>query len=334
VAKINFEGRALDMVAGQTVLERLELEGLQVTSFCRSGVCQSCVLRTTSGNLPAIAQAGLKETWKRQGYFLSCVCKPDVDLDVSRCEEGAAHPTRIVEVSTLAPQVLRVVLERPPEFAFAAGQFIQLLRPTDGLMRPYSIASVPDSGTLELHVALLANGQMSGWLAGAQGQAAEVRGPFGECIYLPDELDRPLLLAGTGTGLAPLLGVLRTAMAAGHRGPIRLMHGAVHSTGLYYWQQLCRLQAQMPQLSLVGSVLQPDVEDVAESGPREIVQASILRAPLDEVVMSSQVAWAEQRVYLCGHPDLVRTLRKKVFLAGTPLQRIHADPFLPPKAAA
>jgi hypothetical protein len=39
-------------------------------------------------------------------------------------------------------------------------------------------------------------------------------------------------------------------------------------------------------------------------------------------------------VYLCGHPDLVRKLQKKLYLAGAVLERIHADPFVAPGSAA
>jgi ferredoxin-NADP reductase len=39
---------------------------------------------------------------------------------------------------------------------------------------------------------------------------------------------------------------------------------------------------------------------------------------------------AEERVYLCGNPELVRKLQRKLYLAGVPLARIHADPFVGP----
>lgn len=333
--EIRFEGRAFAKAAGETVLSCLESNGVRVESFCRSGVCQSCLLRATEGTPPASAQVGLKEAWKRQGYFLACVCDPETDLEVSRCDVTRSHRTRIAHVSPLSSDVLRVVLEAPTGFVFEAGQFIQLQRPSDGLMRPYSIASLPSSGALELHVALLPGGQMSQWLVTASGEPMDIRGPFGECMHLPGELERPLVLAGTGTGLAPLLGILRAALEAGHTAPIQLIHGSVHARGLYLWSELCRLQTEVRNLNVVGSVLQG-----AETASGTVVTGSdrappsIVSTPLDQLVMSSPVKWSEQRVYLCGHPDLVRTLRKKVFLAGTPLQRIHADPFLPPKNAS
>ena len=69
---------------------------------------------------------------------------------------GASFDSVVKRVTLLAPNIIGVLLARPPGFEFRAGQFVQLSRPSDGLMRPYSIASLPSDDELELHVALLA----------------------------------------------------------------------------------------------------------------------------------------------------------------------------------
>jgi ferredoxin-NADP reductase len=88
----------------------------------------------------------------------------------------------------------------------------------DGLARAYSIASQPDAadGCVELHVRVLSSGRMSSWLGGGQavGERVSLRGPIGECFYLPGNPQQPLLLAGTGTGLAPLWGIVLPGSAA------------------------------------------------------------------------------------------------------------------------
>lgn len=323
---IHFRGKSFELVAGETVLTALERQGMNVPSFCRSGVCHACVLEAKRGALPARSQKGLKESLKRRGCFLACVCEPDGDLEID--EVGASEPlgARVERVERLSESVLRVMIEAPAGFVYEAGQFVQLERPADGLMRPYSIASLPDSGLLELHVARLPGGAMSSWLATAAGESVRLRGPYGECMYYSDEPERPLLCAGTGTGLAPLLGVVRAAIAAGHRGPIRLYHGSPSVEGLYFWAELQQLLAQAPMLRLTGSVLSGAR---AEHGGR----SEVVVTPLDELVLRDAGALAEQRIYLCGHPDLVRKLQRKLYLAGASLERIHADPFLAPAPA-
>jgi NAD(P)H-flavin reductase len=226
--------------------------------------------------------------------------------------------------------VLRVELSVPEGFEYRAGQFLQVER-AGGVMRPYSIASLPGSPHLELHVALWAGGAMSQWLRTATGQPVTLRGPFGECFYLEREPERPLLLAGTGTGLAPLLGVTRAALAAGHRGPIHLYHGSTSAAGLYLWSELGELVAAAPQLRVLGSVLPTPGEPQPAAAAPEARQA-LRYEPLDRLILDDPLDCFACRVYLCGDPELVQRLRKRVYLCGAPLARIHCDPFVAPKA--
>lgn len=316
--RLAFEGREFELAEGESVLDCLDRNQAGVPSFCRNGVCQSCLLRAEEGEVPSAAQVGLKETWRSQGWFLSCMCRPTGDMRLARCDATRKFPSQVVDVALLSERVLRVRLARPEGFEYSAGQFIQLLRAEDGLMRPYSLASTANEDLLELHVALLPQGRMSQWLSGATGQRVELRGPFGECFYVPDEPSRPLLMAGTGTGLAPLYGVLRTALQAGHAAPMRLLHGAASREGLYLWSSLDELANRHDQLQITGSTPGGDAD------------ARISERTLQQLALECGLPLAECRIYLCGNPDFVRSLRKQLYLAGTPLARIHADPFLAP----
>src|SRR5262245_1063852 len=159
---IRFEGKTIELRPDETVLDGLERHGLSLPAFCRSGVCQTCIVKASSGELPAVAQKGLKDSWRRQGLFLACVCRPSAGLCVERHESSQTFATHVEHVERLTERVLRVLLRTPAGFRYEAGQFLQLERPADALMRPYSIASLPGSGSLELHVDLLPGGLMSG----------------------------------------------------------------------------------------------------------------------------------------------------------------------------
>ncbi len=320
---IVFEDREYELRAGETVLECLERAGHEIPSFCRSGNCQTCLMRATAGNVPAAAQAGLKPAWRQRGLFLACVCKPTGDLSLSRTDVAKPHHTRVQSVDFLSPRVLRVFLERPSGFEYEAGQFVQLVRTADGLMRPYSLASLPGGERLELHVARLPGGAMSGWLADAAGAEVEIRGPFGECTYLPGAPERRLVLAGTGTGLAPLLGVVRAALAAQHRAPIELVWGGRSPDAFYLMDELLALALQHPTLRITLSLAGADGMDFAVAPP-----LMVDRRPLEELLLENKSALAEQTTYLCGNADLVRALKKQLFLAGASLQDILADPFV------
>jgi NAD(P)H-flavin reductase len=195
-------------------------------------------------------------------------------------------------------------------------------------MRPYSIASLPTDDQLELHVALLPNGQMSGWLREAVGERVLLRGPFGECFYQEGEPDRPLVLAGTGTGLAPLLGVLRTAVRLGHRGEISLFHGSPQLSGIYLRTELEALNATTPNLRLFASLLSGSESELGSPGRWQLELA-----PLDQILFSRFPKLDAHRLFVCGQPALVQSLRKRAYLAGASLSRIHCDAFAAPHSA-
>jgi ferredoxin-NADP reductase len=166
---------------------------------------------------------------------------------------------------------------------------------------------------------------MSGWLAAEArpGDAVQLQGPVGSCFYVPGRPEQPLLLAGTGPGLAPLYGIVRDALEAGHSGPIYLFHGARTPEGLYLCDALRELAERHAQLRYRPSVLAGGSRDVAEG-------------PLDVLIRTECPKPVGFRAYLCGDPPLVLSLRKKLFLSGLSLKDLHADAFLPstPQAGA
>lgn len=329
---IRFEGATYRPNAGESVLDCLLRHGVALESHCRSGVCQSCKLRArepSRKDVPARAQSGLRESERRGGALLACVCFPTASLELERTESAPRYTTRVVSVEQVGRAVLRVELERPEGFEYQAGQFIQLERLDEPVMRPYSLASLPSDPTLVLHVAVLPNGRMSGWLAGAAGRSLAFRGPLGECCYVEGEPERPLLLAGTGTGLAPLLGVARAAERAGHRGPVALFHGARDPSGLYGVDELAALRRRMPNLRAACVVLEGPPS--AGDEPRGIGErCELWVGALDRILFSEYSKLDDYRLFFCGSPELVALLKKRAYLAGASLSRIHSDPFLPP----
>jgi CDP-4-dehydro-6-deoxyglucose reductase len=326
--RIHFAGKPYDLAPGETVLAGLERQGVKLPSFCRTGVCQTCVVRATRGQPPEASQTGIADAWSARGCFLACQCIPSAPLDIEPCDLVGTFASRVARIEPLSPRVLRALLDAPAGFDYRAGQFLQLER-HGGVARPYSIASLPGSQYIELHVELIPGGAMSEWLATAQAQPVTVRGPFGECIYFEGEPDRPLLLAGTGTGLAPLLGVVRSALAVGHRAPIHLYHGSATVQGLYLFEELARLAASAPTLRVFGSVLEAATSlmaDVPDTSARSVVK----HEALDRLLLADPLDFFDCRVYLCGAPEVVQRLRQRVYLSGAPRRRIHCDLFTAP----
>jgi len=316
MARLQYSGGVYETSPGESVLEALLRNGVEVSNSCRAGSCQSCLLRAAEGAVPEAAQKGLKSTLVEQGYFLSCVCRPEADL-VLEPAGGLDVPAVIAGLERLTPTVLRVRLRPEAPFSYRPGQYVTLRR-DDGLARSYSLASLPADGAIELHVRRAPSGRMSGWLFedARENQPVTLRGPAGDCFYTAGNPEQPLLLAGTGTGLAPLLGICRDALRQGHRGLIRLYHGALNPAGLYLREELTALAAGNPNLEYKPVTL--------EGGEPE----GIATGALDQIILRDQPKLSGWRGFVCGDPSIVGLLQKKLFLAGIGSREIFADAFV------
>jgi CDP-4-dehydro-6-deoxyglucose reductase len=315
---IHYADQSLAAQEGESVLDCLLRHGIAIPHSCKAGACQTCMLKGRDGDIPEQAQAGLKDTLRAQGYFLACSCRPAGDLTVSGVGNEQRIEARVASLDLLNETVMRVRLRCAAGFDYNAGQYISLFR-ADGLARSYSLASLPNETDLELHVRRIPGGAMSRWMhdSARVDETVWLQGPSGDCFYLAGNPDEPLLLAGTGTGLAPLYGIARDALAQGHRGPVWLFHGALDAGGLYLAEELLSLARCHPNLHYVRTVLRGEPADAVDVGA------------LDASIFGKLPGLKGWRGYVCGDPGIVNLLRKKFFLAGMASKAIHADAFLP-----
>jgi NAD(P)H-flavin reductase len=317
---VTYSGSSYTATPGEAVLDTLLRHGVSISNSCRAGACQSCLLRASGGDIPAPAQRGLKATLVEQGYFLSCAWVPDRDVTIEPAT-GIEVTGTIASLERLTPTVLRARVQLPAPLAYRAGQYVTLRR-EDGLSRSYSLASQPADDLLELHVRLAPHGRMSGWLfnEARTGEGVMLRGPSGDCFYTTTAAEQPLLMIGTGTGLAPLVGIVRDALQQGHTGPIHLFHGSRTAEGLYLQDELRAITRAHANVHYDPVTPLDDQTSTANA----LARAVIARHP-------SLTGW---RAFVCGNPAAVTLLKKKLFLAGVSSREIFSDAFLeapPPK---
>jgi CDP-4-dehydro-6-deoxyglucose reductase len=314
--RLRYRDRTVQAEAGETVLDALERGGLAPPASCRAGACLSCLVRAERGTPPPKAQRGLLAVERERGLFLACQAVPTEDLDLTDPGEAVGQcQATLVERERLGSDVWRLGLRPERPLRYQPGQFVRLRRPADDRPRAYSLASLPDDPLLELHVRCIEGGQLSPWLCRAApiGTELALQGPFGTCVYDSSANERLLVLAGTSTGLAPLLGVARDALRSGHRGGIRLYHGAATPDGLYGEPELRALRRQ-GEIALVRCALDGEAGGVQ--------QADLATLVLDDLAERTDV-----RVHLAGAPTLVGSLKRRLFLHGIPLAEIRSDPF-------
>jgi CDP-4-dehydro-6-deoxyglucose reductase len=315
---IQLEGRKYEMESGESVLDALLRAGTELPNSCRSGLCQSCLIQVVQGTAPATAQTGLTAPQKALGYVLSCLCRPEADLVLRRVsQEGLTHPAHVLSKDWLSERVLRLRLAVACDFR--GGQYITLSN-SQGVGRCYSIASLPQDGFIECHIKVYPDGHFSQWLADSisEGAVLTMRGPIGTCFYActSEQANQPLLLSGIGTGIAPVMGVLKTALAAGHRGNIDVVFAARLASDLYLAEELAAIASAYDRVHLHTLAQVGELSGAARQG---------------DVYQYVREYWPElkgTRVFLCGAQTFVRKMKKQCFMLGASMRDIHADEFV------
>ena len=236
MTQLKFKDNVFTVSAGDTVLDTLLDQGHTIPNSCRAGACQSCVMQVTKGSVPENAQKGLKDSQKVKGFFLACSCVPKEDIDIQLIDaEQLRVKATVSEINKLSTDVIELKIKTTKPYEYNAGQFVTLWK-DEHLGRSYSLASLPNNNKyLSFHIRHIADGQFSGWVHNELkiGDTVFVQGPAGDCFYTPGYSEQNLLLIGTGTGLAPLYGIIHDALQQGHTGEIHLFHGALNPAGLY-----------------------------------------------------------------------------------------------------
>lgn len=315
--KVTYGGQSFEC-GEHSVLETLTARGVHIPHSCGSGVCHTCMMHAVKGKVPPRAQEGLKATLVAQEYFLACVCHPEEDLEIVLPERAAARiEARIASIEHLNADILGIRLKPAQPFDYKAGQFISVYKDQD-TSRCYSLASVPSlDDELFLNVRKIPGGLVSGWISSGlrAGDTISISEATGDCFYVPGKSDQDILLVGTGSGLAPLYGIIRDALLNGHTGRIRLYHGNYNAAGFYLVNELRKLEHSHPNFQYV-----PCISEV--NGDDAYAQGMVL-----DVALRDNPDLTGWRVFLCGNPNMVTAAKREAYLSGAAIRDIYADPF-------
>lgn len=316
--KLTLENNSYCCEPGQTVLDTLLQNNIDIAYGCRQGACHSCQIRSLDIAPPSEAQNGLKDTLVKQNYFLACSCYPEQDMTIKLSNHANFSTGTVVGHNMLNRNTLQLIIECPQITEFYAGQFVNLQR-DDGLTRSYSIANIPQqNNTLEFHISRLPDGRFSQWAHDElqTGDTLKVSEPQGNCFYLPERKQKNMLLVGTGSGLAPLAGILTDALAHDHSGSIHLFHGSREAEDLYKVDEMRKLAEQQHNFHYTACVSGSQVPEGFASGR------------VNDVALANFDSLSGWTVYLCGHPEMVEQMKIATFLKGTATGDIYSDAFL------
>jgi ferredoxin-NADP reductase len=232
----------------------------------------------------------------------------------------------VAELIDETPRVRSLVLDVPDWPGHLPGQHVDVrLTADDGYEteRSYSIASPPDAGErLALTVERLDDGEVSPYLVGELrvGDTLELRGPIGGYFVWDADIGGPLLLVAGGSGICPLMAMLRHRAASGSTVPTRLLYSSRSIDDVIYRDELERLAAGDEHLDVVHTLTR--AQPTEWPGYRRRIDRNML----------AEVAWPPDGgpiSYVCGPTPLVESVAEALVQLGHQPARIKTERFGP-----
>ena len=201
---------------------------------------------------------------------------------------------------------------------FEAGQYTRLSVEIDGVRhtRCYSIAtSAHRAASFELTVKVQAGGLVSPYLYAAahRGMVVGLTPAQGEFILPAVRPDRVVLISG-GSGITPVLSMLRTLCDEAHSGPVAFVHYSFHEADMPYRAELAQLAEEHPNVRVLRGFTE-------EPGRGELDGLFC-----DGHLRAADPAWCGAETYVCGPAPLMYAVRARFDREGL-LERLHSEAF-------
>jgi ferredoxin-NADP reductase len=241
----------------------------------------------------------------------------------------AAHvPWQEAVIERIRRQTMSVTsfFLRPQNWrSFQAGQHLDVrLTAQDGYVaqRSYSVASAPGlEGLYELVVERLEGGEVSLFLhdVAEVGDTIDIRGPFGGHFAWNPEDGGPLLLIGGGSGVAPLMSILRHRAAVGTEVPAVLLNAVRTWDDVIFREELIELDAADANFTLLLSLSRDAARRPQDAGRR--IDLPLLKATL------ARLGAAPRLTFVCGSDGFVEAVTGHLLDLGLIPETIRTERF-------
>jgi len=288
---------------GETILESAKNNNVNLRDGCVKGICRVCKMILVSGDIkyPQGSTICLTSDEIVENYILPCCALPQSDLVCS--QDNSMSGKKYIKEGVLVISkedkgsvcILRLKLSASSSFSARPGDYIEVEFGVNKY-RKYSVANNPRrDGYVELHIRYREGGAFSKHLRNSivLNDVLWIRGPYGETTFnLASK--RALLLIATGTGLAPILSMLRSEHIDSNR-EILLYWGCRYSEDLYYMDTISSVIDKFARLEFVPILSRP------AEGNWEGVVGYVQNCVLDEVNSLHSFD-----VYACGSPEMIQ----------------------------
>lgn len=309
-------------------------QDIYLMASCREGGCATCKGFCPEGEyeLGKISVQALPPEEVEEGMVLLCRCYPTSSLEIevpytydriSFSPENLGFEAEIVEITDVSSNVVELRLKRlgdDQQIRFDSGQYYDLEIPGTTTTRSYSPANTANNrGELDFVIRIVDNGKFSSYLQHQAfvGQTINVKGPSG-IFGLKENGFTPRYFVAGGTGLAPILSMVRRMHEWDEPQTSVIYFGVNTEEEVFYKEELERLQAEMPTLAVRICVWKASDSWTGEKGS----VVDILRRDL-------QGTGVKPDLYLCGPPGMVDATYAVCAEVGIPKEKIYLEKFLP-----
>jgi ferredoxin-NADP reductase len=224
------------------------------------------------------------------------------------------------------PRVVTIAFEVPGWHGHLAGQHVDVrLTAEDGYQaqRSYSLASAAGDGTqIELTIEHISEGEVSSFLTEELGigDDIEIRGPIGGYFTWDPQNSSPLMLIAGGSGVVPLMSMLRTRHKVGARAPARLLYSSRTAEDIIYRGELDRLAANGDGFSLIHALTR---------GAPAGWQGERRRVDRDMLATRAFPPAEHPQILVCGPTSFVETVADRLVSLGHAEWTIKTERFGP-----
>ena len=231
----------------------------------------------------------------------------------------------VLDIVDETPRVKTLLLKLPDFTKYLPGQHVDVrLTADDGYQaqRSYSIASAPEDKHVALTVERIEDGEVSPYLTDEvrKGDKFEMRGPIGRYFVWTVKLDGPLFLIGGGSGVVPLMAMLRHRAAHASNTPAKLVYSSRTRSDIIYRDELDRLAARNDGLAVAHTLTREQPAGWRGHTGR------IDRAMLAEAGFA---AGQRPNIFICGPTGFVETAANALIAIGHERALIKTERFGP-----
>lgn len=314
---------------GNSLLSSLISEKIFIPSACGGkGSCGYCKVKVLEGGGPVLAteQPWLTKDELNNHVRLSCQCKVKQNIKIEIPEELFSvkeYSTYVVKMQQLTKTIkyLRFDLGGE-EITFKPGQYVQLKAPAyegspEEVYRAYSVSSsVNDNHAIELLIGYtggIATTYVHQHLK--EGDEVHINGPYGDFYYHEDD-GGPIIFAGAGTGMAPILSILQYMSDNKIQRKAIFFFGAKTMDDLFLVDKLKHFEETLYDFKFVPTLSRE--ESPNWTGERGRVPSSI-----DKYVEKGE----NYSAYLCGSPAMIDSIVEALMAKDIPEEKIYFDKF-------